>query len=116
MPGPLFTTPNVLTASAHFDHTESPLETQAESTSWIPLSMGLMNPLGMLSRFHACNIFKKVGLSLLSLILLAHVSTNLLFFLIIDTSELVSANYLLGVGRADCTGPVAEVPLVSWGN
>uniref|UniRef100_A0A8C0BQW3 Neutral ceramidase n=1 Tax=Buteo japonicus TaxID=224669 RepID=A0A8C0BQW3_9AVES len=116
MPGPLFTTPNVLTASAHFDHTESPLETQAESTSWIPLSMGLMNPLGMLSRFHACNIFKKVGLSLLSLILLAHVSTNLLFFLIIDTSELVSANYLLGVGRADCTGPVAEVPLMGYAN
>lgn len=115
MPGPPFTTPNSLTASAHLDRTDSPLETQADSTSWIPLSMGLMNPLGMLSRFHACNLFKKVGLPLLSLILLAHVSINLFFFLIIDPSE-VTANYLLGVGRADCTGPVAEVPLVSWGN
>ena len=64
--------------------------------------------------FLACNLFKKAGLSLLSLILLAHVSTNLLFILILDRSEVI-ANYLLGVGRADCTGPVAEIPLVSWG-
>uniref|UniRef100_A0A663DWI7 Neutral ceramidase n=1 Tax=Aquila chrysaetos chrysaetos TaxID=223781 RepID=A0A663DWI7_AQUCH len=77
--------------------------------------MGLMSPLGILSRFHACNLFKKVGLPLLSLILLAHVSTNLLFFLIIDPSE-VTANYLLGMGRADCTGPVAEVPLMGYAN
>uniref|UniRef100_A0A8B9M5S8 Neutral ceramidase n=1 Tax=Accipiter nisus TaxID=211598 RepID=A0A8B9M5S8_9AVES len=115
MPCPPFTTPNSLTASAHLDHTDSPLETQADSTSWIPLSMGLMNPLGMLSRFHACNLFKKAGLPLLSLILLAHVSANLFFFLIIDPSE-VTANYLLGVGRADCTGPVAEVPLMGYAN
>lgn len=62
---------------------------------------------------HAISL-KRLG-SLLSPVLLAHVSTNLLFLLIIDSSK-VKANYLLGVGRADCTGPVAEIPLVSWGN
>ncbi|XP_039337168.1 neutral ceramidase isoform X2 [Mauremys reevesii] len=28
----------------------------------------------------------------------------------------VSKNYLIGVGRADCTGPVAEVPLMGYAN
>ncbi|XP_017688204.1 PREDICTED: neutral ceramidase [Lepidothrix coronata] len=32
----------------------------------------------------------------------------------IDISE--TANYLLGVGRADCTGPVAQVPLMGYAN
>ncbi|XP_071419201.1 putative neutral ceramidase C [Pithys albifrons albifrons] len=31
-----------------------------------------------------------------------------------DVSE--TANYLLGVGRADCTGPVAQVPLMGYAN
>ncbi|XP_009069646.1 PREDICTED: neutral ceramidase [Acanthisitta chloris] len=30
--------------------------------------------------------------------------------------ESETANYLLGVGRADCTGPVAEVPLMGYAN
>uniref|UniRef100_A0A8C8BRW1 Neutral ceramidase n=1 Tax=Otus sunia TaxID=257818 RepID=A0A8C8BRW1_9STRI len=40
--------------------------------------------------------------------------TNLLF-IIIDSNE-VLANYLLGVGRADCTGPVADIPLMGYAN
>ncbi|XP_009933900.1 putative neutral ceramidase C isoform X2 [Opisthocomus hoazin] len=32
-----------------------------------------------------------------------------------DSSKVV-ANYLLGVGRADCTGPVAEIPLMGYAN
>ncbi|XP_061857514.1 putative neutral ceramidase C isoform X2 [Colius striatus] len=31
-------------------------------------------------------------------------------------SREATANYLLGVGRADCTGPVAEVPLMGYAN
>ncbi|KAK4820826.1 hypothetical protein QYF61_007220 [Mycteria americana] len=31
-------------------------------------------------------------------------------------SSKVTANYLLGVGRADCTGPVAEIPLMGYAN
>ncbi|GAB0192545.1 putative neutral ceramidase C [Grus japonensis] len=33
----------------------------------------------------------------------------------LDPSE-ATANYLLGVGRADCTGPVAEIPLMGYAN
>uniref|UniRef100_A0A8C4TVI7 Neutral ceramidase n=1 Tax=Falco tinnunculus TaxID=100819 RepID=A0A8C4TVI7_FALTI len=117
MPGSPFTSPNALTAPAHFGHTDSPSETQADSTSWIPLSIGLLSPLGILSRFQACNLFKKAGLHLPSPILLAHVSTNLLFILITESSEPAAASqYLLGVGRADCTGPVAEIPLMGYAN
>uniref|UniRef100_A0A8C0EB53 Neutral ceramidase n=1 Tax=Bubo bubo TaxID=30461 RepID=A0A8C0EB53_BUBBB len=36
-------------------------------------------------------------------------------FIIIDSNEVI-ANYLLGVGRADCTGPVAEIPLMGYAN
>ncbi|XP_074855615.1 putative neutral ceramidase C [Carettochelys insculpta] len=31
-------------------------------------------------------------------------------------SDAESKNYLIGVGRADCTGPVAEVPLMGYAN
>ncbi|NXL89184.1 ASAH2 ceramidase, partial [Alectura lathami] len=31
-------------------------------------------------------------------------------------STVGSGNYLLGVGRADCTGPVAEIPLMGYAN
>ncbi|XP_005154078.2 putative neutral ceramidase C [Melopsittacus undulatus] len=31
-----------------------------------------------------------------------------------NDSSKVRANYLLGVGRADCTGPVAEIPLMGY--
>ncbi|XP_030341609.1 putative neutral ceramidase C [Strigops habroptila] len=31
-----------------------------------------------------------------------------------NDSSKVKANYLLGVGRADCTGPVAEIPLMGY--
>lgn len=60
-------------------------------------------------------LLKQAGLPLLSPILLARVSINLLLILVPGSKEAI-ANYLLGVGRADCTGPVAEIPLVSWGN
>ncbi|XP_075360271.1 putative neutral ceramidase C [Mycteria americana] len=30
--------------------------------------------------------------------------------------SVLTANYLLGVGRADCTGPVAEIPLMGYAN
>uniref|UniRef100_A0A8B9FYX3 Neutral ceramidase n=1 Tax=Amazona collaria TaxID=241587 RepID=A0A8B9FYX3_9PSIT len=104
---------NALPASSHFDHVDRLLETQADSISWIPLSTGLLRPLGMSSRFQACNLFKKAGLSFLSPVLLSYVSTNLLFILIIDSSKVIG-NYLLGAGRADCTGPVAEIPLMGY--
>ncbi|NXH21027.1 ASAH2 ceramidase, partial [Bucco capensis] len=32
------------------------------------------------------------------------------------TPPITAANYLLGVGRADCTGPVAEIPLMGYAN
>ncbi|OPJ79500.1 hypothetical protein AV530_001626 [Patagioenas fasciata monilis] len=33
-----------------------------------------------------------------------------------SSSGKATANYLLGVGRADCTGPVAEIPLMGYAN
>ncbi|PKK21990.1 putative neutral ceramidase C [Columba livia] len=33
-----------------------------------------------------------------------------------SSSSKAPANYLLGVGRADCTGPVAEIPLMGYAN
>ncbi|NXG28890.1 ASAH2 ceramidase, partial [Dromaius novaehollandiae] len=33
-----------------------------------------------------------------------------------STSTSGSGNYLIGVGRADCTGPVAEIPLMGFAN
>lgn len=67
----------------------------------------------------------KAVLTLPSLVLLVCVAPNLLFILIIDNDDPlptqkptngVSGGYLLGAGRADCTGPVAEIPLVCMGN
>ncbi|XP_069719947.1 neutral ceramidase isoform X1 [Phaenicophaeus curvirostris] len=41
-----------------------------------------------------------------------------LHFLVKETNDpsAVGASYLLGVGRADCTGPVAEIPLMGYAN
>uniref|UniRef100_A0A8B9CT62 Neutral ceramidase n=1 Tax=Anser brachyrhynchus TaxID=132585 RepID=A0A8B9CT62_9AVES len=78
----------------------------------------------MCSRFQACTPFEKVVLTLPPLVLLVCVAPNLLFILIIDydppptqkPSNGVSGDYLLGAGRADCTGPVAEIPLMGYAN
>ncbi|NXC49316.1 ASAH2 ceramidase, partial [Penelope pileata] len=85
-------------------------------------SNGKLSSTGMSNKFQA--LFAKTALTLQTPILLVLVATNL-FILIIDDDELPrtqkpttggSGNYLLGVGRADCTGPVAEIPLMGYAN
>uniref|UniRef100_A0A8D0KY80 Neutral ceramidase n=1 Tax=Strix occidentalis caurina TaxID=311401 RepID=A0A8D0KY80_STROC len=68
----------------------------------------------MLSRFQACNLLKKDWVASSVPDSSCSCVTNPLF-IIIDSNEVI-ANYLLGVGRADCTGPVAEIPLMGYAN
>nr|XP_009482252.1 PREDICTED: neutral ceramidase [Pelecanus crispus] len=54
----------------------------------------------------------------LVLMIMVTVVLLILHFLTLESkdSNKVIANYLLGVGRADCTGPVAEIPLMGYAN
>ncbi|KAM9232993.1 putative neutral ceramidase C [Leptosomus discolor] len=52
----------------------------------------------------------------LALMIAVTVVLLVLHLLIKENPSEVTANYLLGVGRADCTGPVAEIPLMGYAN
>lgn len=84
-----------------------PFATQRPSQPW-----HILNPLEIPSEHSARALWP-----LLSPVLLAHMPTDLPCVVTDCTNNIAEeAKYLVGVGRADCTGPVAQVPLVSGGN